>query len=315
MSSLKPKEGSSYVTPPPSSPKQSIWIPIVLIVAIIGIAAVAYSEYSTRNSLESRIATLEGDIQKVQDAHKQDVEKLQGNSVALASDISVVTKKLGVTSDELNKSRQVAEKLRQEQDRQAAEKEELAKQLETKASSTDVAAAREEAATKVAEVQKAADTKIGTVAGDVKTVATNLEATNRDLAESKRALVDVKTTLSEQIAHNSSELSDLKKKGERDYFEFDVKKGKKGVMQKVADIQLELTDTDPKKNKYGVVIQVDDNKLPKKDITVNQPVQFLVGRDKLRYEIVVNVVDKDRIRGYMSAPKDKSLSAERPAAR
>ena len=83
-------------------------------------------------------------------------------------------------------------------------------------------------------------------------------------------------------------------------------------MSRVADIMLELTDTDAKKNKYGVVIQVDDNKLPKKDITVNQPIQFLVGREKLRYEIVVNVVDKDRIRGYLSAPKDKALSAERP---
>ena len=97
--------------------------------------------------------------------------------------------------------------------------------------------------------------------------------------------------------------------------EFDLKKGKTGVMSRVADIQLALTDTDPKKNKYGIIIQVDDNKLPKKDLTVNQPVQFLVGREKLRYEIVVNVVDKDRIRGYLSAPKDKALAAERPAFR
>ena len=41
-------------------------------------------------------------------------------------------------------------------------------------------------------------------------------------------------------------------------------------------------------------------------------VQFLVGRDRLRYEFVVNYVDKDRIRGYVSTPKDKVLSAEGP---
>jgi hypothetical protein len=146
-------------------------------------------------------------------------------------------------------------------------------------------------------------------------VATNLEATNRDLATSRRELVDVKTTLADQIAHNSSEISELRKKGEREYFEFELKKEKKGVMKKVADIQLALNDTDPKKNKYAVTIQVDDNKLDKKDLTINQPVQFLVGRDKLRYEIVVNIVDKDKIRGYLSAPKDKALAAERPAYR
>jgi chromosome segregation ATPase len=262
--------------------------------------------------LDSRIASLEQELQEVKDAHAKDVKKLQGSTESLASDITVVTKKIGVTTDELTQSRQLAEKLRQEQDRQAAAREALAKELATKASATDVAAARDEAAAKLAEVQKSTDTKIGSVSTDVKQVATNLDATNRDLAESKRALVEVKASLSEQIAHNSSELSDLKKKGERDYVEFDIKRGKKGVMQRVADIQVELTDTDPKKNKYGIIVQVDDNKLPKRDITVNQPIAFLVGRDKLRYEIVVNVVEKDRIRGYLSAPKDKALSAERP---
>ena len=125
----------------------------------------------------------------------------------------------------------------------------------------------------------------------------------------------MKTALADQIAHNSSEISDLRKKGEREYFEFEIKKEKKGVMSKVADIQLMLNDTDPKKNKYAVTIQVDDNRLDKKDLTINQPVQFLVGRDKLRYELVVNIVDKDKIRGYLSAPKDKALAAERPAYR
>ncbi len=310
MSSLKPKESGSYAAPPP--PRQTSRSPVGVIVAIIALAAVAYGAYYTKSSLDSRIASLDQEVQQLKEAHAQDIKKLQGSAESLASDITVVTKRVGVTADELNQSRQIAEKLRQEQDRQAAAREALAKELATKASATDLSAAREEAATKVAEVQKAADTKIGTVSTEVKQVATNLETTNRDLAESKRALVETKALLSEQIAHNSTELSDLKKKGERDYTEFDIKKGKKGVMSRVADIQLELTDTDAKKNKYGVVIQVDDNKLPKKDITVNQPIAFLVGREKLRYEIVVNVVDKDRIRGYLSSPKDKALSAERP---
>jgi len=160
-----------------------------------------------------------------------------------------------------------------------------------------------------------ADAKIGTVSGDVKTVAANLDATKRDLADSRREITDVRSSLSAQIARNSSELSDLRKKGERDFFEFDVAKPKKGEMTRVADIQLLLRKTDPKKAKYDVLIQVDDSKLEKKDRTANEPVQFLVGRDKLRYEIVVNFVDKDRIRGYLSTPKDKALAAERPQFR
>ena len=162
--------------------------------------------------------------------------------------------------------------------------------------------------------RKSSDTKIGSVSTDVKQVATNLETTNRDLAESRRALVEVKTSLSEQIAHNSSELSDLKRKGERDYVEFDIKKGKKGVMSRVADIQLALTDTDPKEEQVRRCRSRSMTTSSRRRILPSiSRLQFLVGRDKLRYEIVVNVVDKDRIRGYLSAPKDKALGAERPA--
>ena len=184
MSSLKPKESGSYVAPPP--PRQSSWIPIALIIAIIAIAAVAYGEYSAKSSLDSRIATLEEELQQFKDSNDQELKKLQGSTASLASDITVVTKRVGVTADELNQSRQIAEKLRQEQDRQAAAREALAKELATKASATEVAAARDEAAAKLAEVQKSADTKIGSVSTEVKQVATNLETTNRDLAESKR---------------------------------------------------------------------------------------------------------------------------------
>jgi flagellar motor switch/type III secretory pathway protein FliN len=233
----------------------------------------------------------------------------------MGSDIDVVTKKLGVTAKELDSSRKFAEKIKAEQEKAD---EQLASEIAAKANATDVAAARQEATTKVAEVQQNvqnADAKIGSVSGEVKTVAANLDATRKDLADSRRDLTDVKTTLSAQIARNAGELAELRKKGERDFFEFDLPKPKKNEMTRVADIQLQLRKTDPKKAKYDVLIQVDDSKLEKKDRTANEPVQFLVGRDKLRYELVVNFVDKDRIKGYVSAPKDKVLAAERPQFR
>jgi len=258
--------------------------------------------------LEAQIAVLQQDLANQAD----EMKKMRAQTTDMASDIQVVTKRAGVTSQELDASRRFAERLKAEQEKA---REQLATELAAKANSSEVAAVRQEATTKLAEVQQTADTKIGSVSGEVKTVAANLDATRADLAASRREITDVKTTLSQQIARNSSELSDLRKKGERDFFEFDIKKPKKNEMERVADIQMQLRKTDPKKAKYDVVIQVDDSKLEKKDRTANEPVQFLVGRDKLRYEIVVNYVDKDRIRGYLSAPKDKVLAAERPAFR
>jgi hypothetical protein len=309
---ITPKDGGGSVTPAASYVKRSWpWMPAILGVAFVAIAGVAYTQHSANSTLEDHIAALEQQLHQ-QDV-RQDLKKVEASTNDLTSDLDVVRKKMGVTAQELADSRKFAEKLRQDQERA---KEQLSGELATKANTTDVsrdvAAARDEASTKVAAVQKDTDAKIVNVSGDVKAVDSKVDATNRELAASRREIVDVKNTLSEQIAHNSGEIADLRKKGERDFFEFDIHKGKKGQLQRVGDIQLELRDTDAKKQKYAVLIQVDDSKLEKKDKTANEPVQFLVGREKLRYELVVNFIDKDRIRGYLSAPKDKALSAERP---
>jgi len=316
MSSLTPKEGGNYQPPKPVVGKTPTWIPVALAVAIIAIGVVAYGQYSGKAELEERIASLESQIQANSTKSAVEFQNLQKSGTSLASDLQVVTKKIGVTTQELAVARKYAEKIRVDSEQA---KEQLANELATKASSSDVAAnvaaAREEAAAKAAEVQKSADTKISGVSGEVKAVASNLEKTDRNLEESRRALVDVKNTLSDQIARNASELANLRLKGERNFTEFEIKKAKKNEMQRVGDIRLELRDTDAKKQKYAVIIQVDDSKLEKKDKLANEPIQFLVGRDKLRYEIVVNNVGKDTISGYLSTPKDKALSAERPATR
>ena len=140
-------------------------------------------------------------------------------------------------------------------------------------------------------------------------VRTDLDSTRQDLASSRKDITDVKT----QVARNGTELAELRRKGERDYFEFDMPKSQ--VFERIADVQVQLKKTDVKRQKYNVMIQADDSRVEKKDRGVNEPIQFLVGRDRLRYEFVVNYIDKDRIRGYVSTPKDKVLSAEGPSFR
>jgi flagellar motor switch/type III secretory pathway protein FliN len=306
MFSLKPKEGGS--TTPPPAPANTNLLKGGIALALLLILGLGYNAYSSRVALQNQIDTLQSQLEQ----QTEQMTVVKKRATDMGADIDVVTKRLGVTSQELDVSRKFAERLKAAQEKA---QEQLATELATKASSSDVAAARQEATTKAAEVQQVAEAKIGNVSGEVKTVADNLESTRKDLAESRREITDVKTNLSAQIARNSGELADLRKKGERDFFEFDLKKPKKNEMTRVADIQLQLRKTDPKKAKYDMLIQVDDSKLEKKERTANEPVQFLVGRDKLRYEVVVNFIDKDRVRGYVSALKDKALAAERPQFR
>jgi hypothetical protein len=221
----------------------------------------------------------------------------------LASELEKVTKRIGANAQELEDAQDLADKLKREN---AQTTQRLRRELAAKADAKSVSQLRDEANSKLNEFQQDAATKFAGVNGDVQSVRTDLNATREDLANSKR-------DLSTLIAHNSTELAELRRKGEREYVEFDIRKGKE--FDRIADILVQLKKTDVKRQKFDVVINADDSPILKKDRTANEPVTFLVGHDRVRYEFVVNYVDKNRIRGYISTPKDKLLAAENPSLR
>ena len=291
--------------------KRFLWIWLLLIICVVSIMGLGYSISATRHSVDSvqqRISTLESTADSTAHQLAQFRDSSKEEAAEIASKLDAVTQRLGVTAGDLQKARQqFAQRIKQHQE---SVDNKLATELATKASSTDVDAVRQEAVSKLAvvqEVQKDADAKLGNVSNDVTVVKGDLASARRDFA---RDLSDVKTTLNDGIARNAAELALLRKKGERDYLDLDIRT--KTAFQRIGDIQISVTKTDPKRQKYSVVILADDNHLEKRDRTVNEPVQFMVGHDQLRYEMVINAVNKDRIQGYLSTPKDKVLSAEGP---
>ena len=286
---------------------------ILAVANLVLVLALGFGLLSMKDTLARRIAKVESmneqtqsENEKILEIRSSETDKKMNDLVA---DLDLIKRKVGMTSLELNHARNIAQTLKRQQEQSSKE---LASQLAAKANSSEVDVARQEAATRISEVQQDSESKFGDVSGEVTGIKRDLLATRDDFG---RQLIDVKNSLGERIAKNSNELAELRKKGERDYFEFDISKNSKQQFQRVADLQLALLKTDTKKHKYNVAIQVDDNRLEKKDRTTNEPLQFLVGRDQLRYEVVVNFVDKDRIRGYLSTPKDKVLAAEAPRFR
>jgi hypothetical protein len=266
---------------------------------VAGIAGIAlllgtqvYGDWSSRTTADARAKELENQIQTVRAA---DAARM----AELAMELELVQNRLGLTAAETQNAQKVAASARQEHAKAvAALKQALA---ETEQNSTKaVDSLREEAVAKVEAVRQETSTQLGAVNGDVVAVKTDLNATKSDLAANRRELSDVRDSLGRQIAHNADELAVLKLRGEREYFEFDLQK--KDV-RRVAGIRLELNKADTKGRKYDVTLQIDDNKVQKKGQLINEPVQFLVGKDHVRYELVVNAIDKDRIRGYVSTPK------------
>jgi len=291
---------------------QNLMLKIAAATNFVLVLALGYGLSSINGTLANRIAKVESANEEIQAANEKilavrSVENDKTTIKDLLADMDLVKKSVGITAVELNNTQKQAQTLKQQQELSSKQFE---TQLASKANSSDVDVFRQDATNQIADVQRDSDAKYGTVSGEVTVIKRDLLATRDDLG---RQLTDVTNVLSERIATNSGELAELRKKGDRDYFEFDIRKNSKQPFNHVADLQLALLKTDPKKHRYNVAIQVDDNRLEKKDRTANEPVQFLVGRD--RYEVVVNSVEKDRIRGYVSAPKDKALATEFPRFR
>jgi rubrerythrin len=265
-----------------------------------GVAGVAllvgsqlYGDWSSRSAADTRAKELETQIQTVRAADAARIAEL-------AMELELVQSRVGATAADTQSAQRLAASARQEQVRAvAALKQTLAEREKEYARVVD--SLREESGVKLEAVRQETNSQIGAVSGNVTSVRTDLDATKNDLAASRREITDVRDSLGRQIAHNSDEVALLKRRGEREYYEFDIRK--KDV-RRVAGIRLELNKADTKAHKYDVTLQIDDNKVQKKGQLLNEPVQFLVGKDRVRYELVVNSVEKDRIRGYVSTPKE-----------
>jgi hypothetical protein len=160
----------------------------------------------------------------------------------------------------------------------------------------------------VRSVAAATSTKVGEVTNDVGTLktdtATNKSAIEKTIADLKSARGDLGVQ-SGLIATNGKELAALRQLGERNYFEFKLAKdkSKKKDGEKIGDIKVSLERADPKSQTFSLVIFADDKKFEKPKCTVLVPIQFVLSKSVLPYEMVVQDVKKDFISGYLSVPK------------
>ena len=268
---------------------------IVLAYLVYGLFSLQENQKILRAEVQQVVQKLQTDLDQIKVGQKTALQNIND----LRSDTDVIGQKVGVAENVLKEARVNQEQLRQ---RQAQDVAQLQATISKKADTTQVKS-------QVEAIQQQSEQKFGEVDKSVGAVRTDVEQTKKSLEETNRQLVDVRDTLASQIAHNKSELEQLKRKGERTYFEFSI--NKKQRIAAVGDIKMELKKADVGKKRYDLTIYVDDQKLDKKNILANEPIQFLVGKDRLRYEVVVNTVTKDKIDGYLAVPKDKALSAER----
>lgn len=277
-------------------------IPILFgaVAALLGFTIYSYMQI---NELKVQLAEtreiLAGEIGKVNETSSTGTKMTRASVDALKAELDEArrqaTQLVGQAKIEAAKhADQLEAKLELAQEVQAAQTAKVAESVT--AVSNEVSVVRQDTV--------ANKDRVAAVSNDVTAVKTQADATKSELEKTISTLTSTRGDLGVQsglIATNARELAALRERGERVYTEFRLAKAK--TTQKVGDFQIRLTKADPKKSKYTVEVIVDDKLIEKKDRTANEPVQFLIARSALPYELVVNEVKKDMIVGYVSAPK------------
>ena len=127
----------------------------------------------------------------------------------------------------------------------------------------------------------------------------DLVAKNRTDLET--SLTSTKDELNGSIAKTHEELVVLQKRGERNYFEFDLTKSKQ--FQRFGPLTLSLRRTDAKHMNYDLSMVVDDNRLDKKRVNLYEPIWIHSETGGQPVQIVVNKIGRNMAHGYISAPK------------
>jgi len=253
------------------------WIILVLVVLVVGMGYLIYAENASRKSLEAAVA---GANQRA-DLLAGKIEQADSRIADLKGQLDVTSQKLGLTETELARARDIAQGVRKQQ----AETE---KQLSAK----------------IGEVQQQSDAKISAVSTDLSGTKTDVAATKKELEATKgelKRVVGDQGVMSGLIARNKEEVDELKRRGERNIFDFDI--GKSKDPQHVGPILIKLKKVDAKKSKYTMEVIADDKTIEKKDKNALEPVQFYTRSTHQLYEIVVFDTSKDKITGYLSTPK------------
>jgi hypothetical protein len=274
------EERQDFITEDASAPR---WVGIVVVaLAVVSLVALGAGwTASTRSKeLEQNLASQNEQFKKSEGVLDQRLAKAEDTNAQLQGELSVVTDKMKLTQSELGKARLQTKKIKEEDAKQLSDlQNQTSAQLATKASVDDV-------------------NKLGT---DVNGVRTDLDA-------EKNSLQMTRGEFGTLIAKNHDEVEELRRLGERDYYEFTI--DKKNNREKVGNLMVELHGTNIKRSQYTVTIFVDDQRHEKKGLSANEPLYFFENGARSPLEFVVNQVGKDKITGYLSVPKVSQAHAQ-----
>ncbi len=243
--------------------------------SVIGLA-VGWSALSQVKGVEQ---STQASLRQSNEALAQRLAKAEDINQQLESDLKVVTDKLNLTQEQLVAARKQTKATAVGFDKKLTGlQNDVNTQLATKANAEDV----------------------NKLNGDVTGVKSDLDATKNNLQMARSEMGTL-------IARNHDEIDQLRRMGQRDYYEFTIQR--KAGPQRVGSIQVELRDTNTKKNQFTINVLADDKNFEKKNRSVNEPIFFYTGGTRAALELVINKVTKNDATGYLSIPKSAGTTS------
>ena len=139
--------------------------------------------------------------------------------------------------------------------------------------------------------------ELGDVKSDVDQIDFRVKESGAALKATRGHLMD----LDGEVGRNRSEITDLRRLGEREYVRFALTKSK--TMSRVGGISMRLKNTNHKRSRYTLEMIADDRKIEQKKKHVHEALRFYLTGSSHPFEIVVTSVAKDKVTGYVSKAK------------
>ena len=256
---------------------------LVLAALVVGEIYTIYKTSAMRDALQAQQTATSKQMRAEQDQLTDRLSEIENTLVvnneqqmdALNNELDAASKRLGKTGGELKHARAMLMQLQSDQRNEA---EQLQAEL----------------------AQKADLEQVGALNQDVSAQRNDLDNTKTALDSVRSDLGMARSEMGTLIARNHDDIEQLRKFGERDYFEFTA--GRKSPV-KVGGVNLTVTKTNVKAHRFNLALLADDVQVEKKDRTINEPIFFYVNGSKRPYELVVNEVKQNQVKGYLSIPK------------
>jgi len=277
-------------TPVVVAPKNQHTAAFVAIFVVLGLLVIGeiYSLSqisSTRQDFDTAQAKTRTDLSAKMDEQIGQLQQSNAQMIdSMKQELDSSEKTAGMTRSELRRARASVAKLSDLQTQEEQEAEQLKSQLAQKADAQQVGALSQD---------------VTATKSDLGTTKTKVDTLSKDLGMARSELGTL-------IATNHGQIEELRKLGERNYFEFTANKNKE---EKVAGIGVILKKTNLKQHRFNMSLIADDMQIPKNNRTVDEPIYFSVHGSKRYWELVVNKVSPNQVSGYISSPKVEVASA------